>query len=258
MKVARHIVEARRKSIAALVSERGYLPIQVISRQFKISISTARRDIDELVNQKVLSRTHGGALSEYDRKFSPADQRRVVDADAKRAIGSAAAAMSTAGMTIYIDGGTTPLAVAEALAARKLSGLCVVTVNLGVARVFTDIPDVVVHIPSGMYLGHQEMVGGPEVAKSIQGWRFDLAFVGAEGLDRDGLHNSHSDIVAVAKALAKISARIVVCLAKSKVGKSAPERVAQTLSGFTLVTDASLEELAKAGVKLDGGTLVCT
>lgn len=256
MKVARHIVEARRKSIASLVSERGYLPIQVISRQFKISVSTARRDIDELVNQKLLTRTHGGALSDFDRKFAPADKRRLVDMDAKRAIGIASAALVKPGMTLYIDVGTTPLAVAEALAARRLNGLCIVTASLAVARVFAESTDIEVHIPSGMYLSHQDMVGGPEVAKSIRGWRFNLAFVGSEGLDADGLHNSHADIVAVTTELMKISERTVVCLAKSKLGLHAPERVAKTLAGLTLVTDATAPDLFKAGVKLDGGTLI--
>lgn len=256
MKVARHIVEARRKSIASLVSERGYLPIQVISRQFKISVSTARRDIDELVNQKLLTRTHGGALSDFDRKFTPAGKRRLVDVDAKRSIGASAARLVRPGMTLYIDVGTTPLAVAEAIAARRLSGLCVVTASLAVARVLAEGPDVEVHIPSGMYLSHQDMVGGPEVAKSISGWQFDLAFVGAEGLDADGLHNSHPDIVAVTTTLTKISARTVVCLAKSKLGLRAPHRVVATLAGLTLATDATESELSGAGVRLDGGTLL--
>lgn len=256
MKVARHIVEARRKSIASLVSARGYLPIQVISRQFKISVSTARRDIDELVNQKLLTRTHGGALSDFDRKFAPADQRRLVDVDAKRAIGVAAAALVKPGMTLYIDAGTTPLAVAEALAARRLAGLCVVTASLAVARVFAESTDVEVHIPSGMYLSHQDMVGGPEVAKSIHGWHFDLAFVGAEGLDADGLHNSHSDIVAVTTELTHLSDRTIVCLAKSKLGQRAPERVAKTLTNLTLVTDATAADLTKIGVQVDSGKLI--
>lgn len=256
VKVARHIVEARRSSIANLVRERGYLPIQVISRQFKISAATARRDLDQLVNQKVLTRTHGGALSEFDRKFASADARRKVDARAKRAIGSAAASLVNAGMTLFIDVGTTPLAVAEALAARRVPSLCIVTASLAVARVLGDSPDIEIHLPAGRYLSHQEMLGGPQVRKSLRSWRFDLAFVGAEGLDADGLHNSQEDIVGVTHELRALGARVVLCLARSKLGARAPVRVAPSLDGLTLVTDATKADLARARVPLGSALLI--
>ena len=256
MKVARHIVEARRKSIANLMRERGYLPIQVISRQFNISAATARRDLDQLVSQKLLTRTHGGALSEFDRQFASADERRRVDADAKRAIGLAAAEMVKPGMTVFIDVGTTPLAVAEALAAKRVPSLCVVTASLAAARVLGDIPEVEVHLPAGLYLGRQEMLGGPQVPKSLRGWRFDLAFVGSEAMDADGLHNSQDDIVAVTHELRLLGARVVLCMARSKIGAHAPVRVAPTLDGFTLLTDATRADVAKARIPLGDATVI--
>lgn len=250
VKVARHIVEARRKSIATLVRERGYLPIQTISRQFRISPATARRDLDELVSQKLLTRTHGGALSEFNRQFASADERRKVDASAKRAIGAAGAAMVHAGMTVYIDAGTTPYAVAEALAVRRTTGVCVVTASLAVARLLGEIPEFEVHLTAGLYLGRQEMLAGPQVAQSLRTWRFDLAFVGCEGLDAKGVHNSQDDVVAVTHALRDLGSQVVLCVARSKVGARAPVRVAASLDGFTLLTDASRSELAKANVPL--------
>lgn len=256
MKVARHIIEARRKSIATLVRERGYLPIQVISRQFKISPATARRDLDQLVSQKLLTRTHGGALSEFDRQFASADERRKVDADAKRAIGMAGAALVKPGMTVYIDAGTTPLAVAEAIAARRLPSLCVVTASLAAARVLGEIPEIEVQLPAGLYLSRQEMLGGPQVPKSLRGWQFDLAFVGAEGLDAQGLHNSQDDIVAVTQELRRLGARVILCMARSKVGAKAPVQVATALDGFTLLTDASRADLDQARVPIGDAVVI--
>lgn len=256
VKVARHIVEARRQSIATLVRERGYLPIQTISRQFRISPATARRDLDELVSQKLLTRTHGGALSDFNRQFASADERRKVDAAAKRVIGAAGATMIHPGMTIYIDAGTTPFAVAEALAVRRTPGICVVTASLAVARLLGEIPEFEVHLTAGLYLGRQEMLAGPQVAQSLSAWRFELAFVGCEGLDADGVHNSQDDVVAVTHALRELGSRVVLCIARSKVGAHAPVRVAADLNGFTLLTDASRLELAKAHVPLGDAILI--
>ena len=44
MKVARHIIEARREAIAKLLSKVGYVPVLEICKQFNVSEATARRD----------------------------------------------------------------------------------------------------------------------------------------------------------------------------------------------------------------------
>jgi len=254
MKVARAIVDARRESIATLVRRQGYLPVQDISRRFRISPATARRDLEELAAQNRITRTHGGALSDFNREFASLDERRSTEADAKRAIGRVGAELVKPGMTLYIDAGTTPLAVAEALASNPPRGLRVVTPSLSAAKALGRLPGVEVHLPGGLYLGRQEMLAGPEAAKALRGWRFDLAFVGAEGLDRDGLHNSQADIVAVTRELTRLSERTVVCLTRSKVGVGGPVRVAPDLRGLTLLTDADAPDLARAGVRLAGAT----
>lgn len=255
MKVARAIVDARRESIATLVRRQGYLPVQDISRRFRISAATARRDLEELAAQHRITRTHGGALADFNRKFASLDERRATETDAKRAIGLAGAAMVRPGMTLYIDAGTTPLAVAEALAARPPRGLRVVTPSLSAAKALAEIPGIEVHLPGGLYLGRQEMLAGPEAAKALRAWRFDLAFVGAEGLDARGLHNSQADIVAVTRQLMRLSGRTVVCLTKSKIGVAGPVRVVADLRGLTLLSDAAPADLERARVPLGGGEL---
>lgn len=250
MKVCRHIVEARRESIARLIGRRGYLPVGDISRAFGISEATVRRDLVQLAAERRLTRTRGGALTEFNRSFASVDERRASETEAKRAIGLAGADLVRPGMTVYVDAGTTPLAVAEALARRRLGGLRVVTPSLPVAEALSAAGDAEVHLPGGVYLGRQQMVAGPRAAKAIRGWSFDLAFVGSEGVDRRGLHNSQDDIIAVTHALLEVSDCVVLCLTRSKIGSSGPVRVAPTLDGFTLLTDASAEELRAARLPL--------
>jgi DeoR/GlpR family transcriptional regulator of sugar metabolism len=256
VKVARHIVEARRESIASLVRQRGYLPIQVISQRFRISPATARRDLDELVSQRLLTRTHGGALSDFNRDFASLAERRTTETEAKRLIGLSAAAMVKSGMTLYIDAGTTPLAVAEAIASRPVSKLRVVTPSLSAAKALAAVPEIEVHLPGGLYLGRQEMLAGPQASKALRGWRFDLAFVGAEGINAKGIHNSQADIVAVTQTLLQLSGKVILCLTKSKVGMSGPVSVASTLKGFTLLTNATQADLVKASVPLSGAPCI--
>jgi DeoR/GlpR family transcriptional regulator of sugar metabolism len=250
MKVPRHIVEARRDSIASLLARQGYLPVQEISRQFGISEATVRRDLAELARSSRLTRTRGGALTEFNRRLAPVDERRVSESVGKRAIGRAAAAMVRPGMSLYIDAGSTPLAVAEALVERAVPGLRIVTPSLAAAEVLAGLADAAVHLPGGLYLGRQRMVAGPASAKALRAWTFDLAFVGSEGVDRRGLHNSQEDIIAVTHALLEVSAGVVLCLTRSKIGVSGAVRVAPSLDGFTLLTDALPDEVRKPRLPL--------
>ncbi len=256
MKVSRAVVEARRESIARLLASQGYLPVQDISHRFGISEATVRRDLVELASRQRLTRTRGGALNDFNRRFASVDERRATDAAAKSAIGRAAAALVPPGSTLYVDAGSTPLAVAEALVASGIAGLRVVTPSLAAAQVLAALPDAEVHVPGGLYLGRQQMVAGPGAAKALRGWTFDLAFVGAEGVDRDGIHNSQDDIVAVTHALLESSERVILCLTRSKLGRSGPVRVAPGLDGFHLLTDASPADLRRARVPLGDARLL--
>jgi DeoR/GlpR family transcriptional regulator of sugar metabolism len=76
MKVARHIIEARREAIAKLLSKVGYVPVLEICKQFNVSEATARRDLTELESQRRITRTHGGALSDFNRNFPPLARSR--------------------------------------------------------------------------------------------------------------------------------------------------------------------------------------
>ncbi|MFN7340642.1 MAG: DeoR/GlpR family DNA-binding transcription regulator [Opitutia bacterium] len=256
MKVPRHIVDARRESIAQLIVERGYLPVQDISSRFGISEATVRRDLVHLASQRRLTRTRGGALNEFNRRLASVDERRSSEAVAKLAIGRSGAALVRPGMTIYIDAGSTPLAVAEVLLKLGIAKLTVVTPSLAAAEILVGLPDASVHVPGGLYLGRQRMVAGASSAKALRAWSFDLAFVGSEGVNRRGLHNSQADIIAVTHTLLEVSERVVLCLTRSKIGASGPVRVVPTLDGFTLLTNATAREVRAARLPLGGCRLV--
>jgi DeoR/GlpR family transcriptional regulator of sugar metabolism len=134
MKVARHIIEARREAIAKLLSKVGYVPVLEICKQFNVSEATARRDLTELENQRRITRTHGGALSDFNRNFPPLDDRKIEDAEAKRRIGNLAASRVKAGMTVYLDSGSTIFFAAEAIAAAGVPDLQIVTTCLPTAQ----------------------------------------------------------------------------------------------------------------------------
>jgi DeoR/GlpR family transcriptional regulator of sugar metabolism len=237
MKVARHIIEARREAIAKLLSKVGYVPVLEICKQFNVSEATARRDLTELENQRRITRTHGGALSDFNRNFPPLDDRKIEDAEAKRRIGNLAASRVKAGMTVYLDSGSTIFFAAEAIAAAGVPDLQIVTTCLPTAQLISCLPGVEVYIPGGLFLTRHAMVAGDRTLEEVARWNFDVALLGAEGIDENGLWNSQRDIV-------------LICMNKIKLGRGGPCAVTRDVTSLFLVTDADAAAVQKAKVKL--------
>src|SRR4051812_49914203 len=54
---------ARLDSILARLSEQGSVGVTVLAEDLGVSMATIRRDLELLESQRLLSRTHGGAVS---------------------------------------------------------------------------------------------------------------------------------------------------------------------------------------------------
>ncbi|MBA3684663.1 MAG: DeoR/GlpR transcriptional regulator [Planctomycetes bacterium] len=250
MKVAQHIVDARRARLAELLQAEGYLPVAAVCERLAISEATARRDLAELERTQTITRTRGGALIEYNQRFPSFRERQAKASEAKTRIGAVAAALVEPGQTLWLDGGTTTHAIAQALANAGTSGLTVVTNNLPIADVLADRAGVSVHLLGGEYLRRSSLLLGAHTLDGLRAWSFDLAFLGAEGMDREGLSNSQADLVALQRAVAAIATRTVYAVDATKLGARAVEALAPWDAVDRLVSDASSAAFAAAGCAL--------
>ncbi|MEJ1974315.1 MAG: hypothetical protein WDM96_18215 [Lacunisphaera sp.] len=85
---------------------------------------------------------------------------------------------------------------------------------------------------------------GPETIESLARWHFDAAFLGGEGMDADGISNSHPEIAAFQQAVIGRSERTFFCLDSSKLGRATPHRVTAWRPNVALITDATAAQLA--------------
>src|SRR5205807_3442751 len=102
----RVIVDERRKRVLDLVSQKGFISLNDLARQIRVSESTLRRDLDYWHQQGAVKRTHGGAIYLGDGPALPAlEERSASQLDEKRAIARAAAARMRDGDAVLLDGG---------------------------------------------------------------------------------------------------------------------------------------------------------
>ncbi len=114
--------DARRRLILDLIASAGYESVQSLSQRLQVSEMTIRRDLDELEGRGLLKRIHGGAVADQIGEHLSVDfkVRRSQRSDAKASASSRAAAERIVdGQSVYLDAGSTVLAIADALGARS-------------------------------------------------------------------------------------------------------------------------------------------
>lgn len=256
MRVPLHIVEARRERLRALIRQDGFIPLADICRTLKISEATARRDLVAIEADGHITRTYGGALADYNTTFASLGERAKRARSAKALIARAAFARVPLKGTIFLDAGTTILALARLLARRRAQQLTVVTNSLPIASVLGGAPGITLHLLGGVFLHRQSTLFGDQAARTLAEWAFDAVFLGGEAMNTEGIFNSHPEVVRLQRAALTHTGEAFFCLDASKLGRTTPHRVATWPEVSRLVTDATVKELAAAGIELPKKTLL--
>lgn len=122
----------RHNGIIELVKQQGYVSTEELVEHFSVSPQTIRRDLNELAEQNLILRHHGGAALPSSSVNTPWHDRKATQTEEKERIARKVAEQIPNGSTLFIDIGTTPEAVAHALL--NHSNLRIVTNNLNVAN----------------------------------------------------------------------------------------------------------------------------
>jgi DeoR family transcriptional regulator of aga operon len=227
-----------------------------LAAEFGVSAATVRRDLQLLADQKLLSRTHGGAVPvdvgyELPVRFR-AGQRR----EEKRRIARCAAARLPAGpVTLGLTGGTTTHALARLLAGRV--DLTVVTNALNIAAELALRPLVRLIVTGGASRVQSYELVGPIADRTLAGLNIEVAVLGVDGISARGGLTTHDDLEAHTNAAMVRSARRVVVVADgSKVGRVRLARICDLAEVTELVTDGSADREALAEIRRAGTRVV--
>jgi DeoR family transcriptional regulator of aga operon len=239
--------QERHREISQLIRENGKATVVELSRLFRVSKSTIRRDLEQLDEHGVIQRAHGGALvAEHTAPEPPVIQRIVEKAEEKRRIGRAAADLVLDGESIFIGSGTTTLEVARNLADRE--NLTVITNALNVANVLAGHSNVTLVVVGGL-LRHSELsMLGYIAEQAIKELNADKVVMGMRAIDTDyGLTSDYLPETMTDRAIIQSGRQLILVADHSKLGKVSTALVAPTTALHTLVTDsaASMNFVAK-------------
>jgi DeoR family transcriptional regulator, aga operon transcriptional repressor len=241
----------RLSSILELVSRNGSVSVTDLADGFGVSLATIRRDLQLLNEQRLVARTHGGAVARGVVYELPLRYKAARRQDEKRRIGAAAAALVPEGATVGLTGGTTTAEVAHALA--ELPGLTIVTNALNLASELAVRRNLKLVVPGGVARPESYELVGPLAEASLARLNLDFVFVGVDGIAVDTGCTTHHEVEAYTNgALIARARRVVVVTDRSKLGRVAFARMCALEAVDEVITDeladrALIGSLAAAG-----------
>lgn len=164
------------------IDQQGVVQIRELINQLDASESTIRRDLSELAREGLVRRVHGGAQKVSSLRDEPGVQEKATaHTTAKSAIARTAAAEVNDGDLIFLDAGTTTAQMVPLLQDRDVT---VVTTGVDNASLLADYGIKTIMIGGTLKTLTKAMIGA-EAAQQLAQYRFDSAFVGANGIHVD-------------------------------------------------------------------------
>jgi DeoR family transcriptional regulator of aga operon len=234
------------------LSDGGSVSVADLCDRLGVSAATIRRDLGLLEENRLLKRTHGGAVTQGLLYELPLRYKGAHHLEEKRRIALAAADLVADGAAIGLTGGTTTTEVARALVERQQ--LTIVTNALNIASELAVRPNLRLVVTGGMARSASYELVGPLAEASLGEINLDLAILGADGVSVEAGLTTHHEVEAHTNlALIERARRVVAVADGSKVGRAAFARICGIDRIHDLITDAggdaeALARIADAGV----------
>lgn len=235
--------DLRQERILDELNALGRVRVARLATSLGVTEETIRRDLDTLATAGRLERVHGGAVRvASSRTFeSRLDERLAENTDVKRLIARRALEfLPESGGSVLIDGGSTPLALARAIAANAPAQCCsIITNSLPAAAAFADRPDLPVYVIGGQLRAMTQAVVGVAATSQLDGVRVDVAFIGTNGIDAaHGCSTPDSAESATKAAFVDSSRQVVLLTDSSKFDRVLTHRFARLDEVDAVITDA--------------------
>lgn len=229
-------LSTRQMEIMALAREEGRVLVDELAARFSVTPQTIRKDLNDLCDERALTRIHGGAVFPSGNENVKYEARRSMAAAEKQAIGRAAAALIPDNSSLFINIGTTTEAVGDALTEHR--ELMVITNNINVANRLRVFPSIEVVIAGGVVRGTDGGIVGEAAVDFIRQFKVDFAVIGASAIDEDGaLLDFDFREVKVAQAIIANARHVILVSDASKFERTAPVRIGHLSQVHTFITD---------------------
>lgn len=230
---------ARKKYLIDILSEKGQITISELVDRLRVSADTLRRDLSDLEKQGLAQKNHGGAIA-LNLSAMNRQNRNTLLPDTKKRLGKMVAEKIPGGSTLFLDAGSTVLAVAT-----QIQGpMTVITPSLDIAQHFSTRADIQLILLGGKWDMQQRLFAGSATVSLLERYRADIAVLGTCALHADlGLSASQEADAEVKRAMLAASAEHWLVADHMKLNHCEPWLVAGLADIHQLFLDRPWDEL---------------
>jgi DeoR family transcriptional regulator of aga operon len=238
------------------MADKGSVSVAGIAADLDVSAATIRRDLRTLESQRLLARTHGGAVA-HDMLYElPLRYKTARYQQEKVRIAREAATRVRDGMSVGLSGGTTTTEVARHIADRQQ--VTVVTNALNIASELAMRPNVKLVVTGGVARSKSYELVGPIAERCLSHLHLDVVFMGVDGIDPIGGLTTHHDVEAHANSvLIDRAAHVVAVTDSSKIGRVMFAKICDVVDVDEIITDTDADPAIVTQI-VDAGVRLCT
>ncbi|KUJ27316.1 hypothetical protein AR437_10020 [Christensenella hongkongensis] len=217
-----HMIKVQRHNeILKLLEQQDAMQISALAELLQCSMMTVHRDIEELEQQSLVRKVHGGVVLQRNDDLQPSFNRRVVqNTEEKRRIAAEALKMIEPGSSVFFDAGTTPLYLTKIIPANL--AFTAITNSLQTAVELAGKPNITVIILAGE-IHHSSYSAVNNLAiESASKFHTDLAIISTKSISLPGgIYETSLPLIEIKNAMVRNTKKVVLLADHSKFNESA-------------------------------------
>lgn len=247
MKVNYDLVSQRRNDIMSKIIECGQVDVIDLAKEFNVSKSTIRRDLNFLEEKENISRLYGGAKLIEENKDLDINNTYI------HSIAKHAAQFVCDGDTIFINTSSTALLIIQYIINKRVT----VITNNGKSLQIKHDPLISIHLTGGEIRFPKEAMIGDFALNNLMKVRASKCFLGCNGINvKEGISTAILQEAAINECMInRTNGEVFVLANHSKIGVSNSFNIAAIDKVDYLITDAladieTVKKISSAGVKV--------
>ncbi|EOH94424.1 DeoR/GlpR family DNA-binding transcription regulator [Enterococcus pallens] len=227
----------RKEYILDSLDTKHSVRINELSQNLKVTRETIRRDLNTLEKEGMIKKVHGGAILDNQTGETDYEKRKIERWHAKEKIAKLAASYIEEGDSIYLDYGTTTLALAKEIC--KMKNITVVTNTIPIINTLLKNDEIDIIIPGGLLRSNESSLFGQFALNNMCEIFVNIGFFGCSGIEsKAGVTSHHMGEVQVSKQMVQQSQNVIILADQSKFGTMAFNRTASLEEIDIVITDS--------------------
>ncbi|BDR59172.1 DeoR/GlpR family DNA-binding transcription regulator [Xylocopilactobacillus apicola] len=234
--------QTRIDRLLEIVNENKKIEVSKLANLLAVSKVTIRKDLNELEERGLLKREHGFAIVNNPDDLN---YRLAQNYQTKLKIASEASRLVKEQETIMIESGSTCALLAEQLG-KQGKHVTIITISYFIANYVAQYPNLSVIILGGQYQSTSQVVVGPLVKRTLQGFKVQKLFIGTDGFDdKMGFFGNDLMRTETVRQMAQDAKELIILTDSSKFQKPSLIQQFSLTEVSEVITDRELSDTAK-------------